>query len=231
MYCTKCGFVTRGIEEKCPYCGTNFVPEKKIDHKLMFLGWLEVSPRQLVKLVCFNLIFAAVVVDLILNFGFDVTHLHFTPWMFFGVCSFLFLFNGLIFRNRKPKVYFLNSLGFIFTFLATLILSYQNATLYGHDLLFWSFGCILPIYVLVVYLCSTIYFIVKRKYNIWSTFFYLIILFLISTTLFVFTLVNLFGIKDSTFASVINYVSFVASLISIINGFILSYLQIKSKML
>lgn len=231
MYCKKCGFISRGIEEKCMYCGTPYLPEKKYDHKIMFMGWLESSPRQIVKMLTYNLVFIACIVEFILNLGYGIKNIHVAPWTYAGLMGALFIVNDILFRSHRPKMYFLKSFGFYVTFALLSILSYGNMTVGGHDLLFWCFGIVSPSYIIAVYVISAIYFIVKKKYNLWSTFFYMLLLSALSIMLFVFTLCNVCGIKNSDAASIINYVSFISTIIAILNGFMLSYFQIKSKML
>ncbi len=229
MYCKKCGFITKGKEKKCPYCGNIYSDMSYIDQKKVYFNWLEISPRQIINICLINIFFLLIIIDAIL-FANSKVNYHITPWTFIVIFSILIIFNSFVPLNRKRFNYlFLKSVFFLIFSGIFLMYSYAGGNFLKAEVTHNVFGYYYPIGMMVIVFLGIIKVFAQQKYNMLSTFFYVLISVIFSTVLFILTMTNSFGLAADTTTNIINIISFAFVLLISFNNLIFSYLRIKSK--
>lgn len=234
MYCRKCGFITKGIEDRCPYCGAKFIKDKKIDEKIFMFSWFEVSIRQIIFLIAFNLFALFCILDLVLIYASPLINFHITPWSFLSIFGILYLFNEFIYPSNNTNRYlFLKTLGLAISFSTLFMVSYpswiEGYTLFNKSSLVLTFGYFYPCFITMLFLVSAIRFIVLKNFNVFSTFFYVSFLLVFSLVLFILTFIDGVGLNSDNIAKLIIYINFALTLVFSINALIFAVFRMKSR--
>lgn len=235
MYCKKCGFISKGTETKCMYCGTPFTEEKKIDDKMYVLKWCALTTRQLITILCFNAFVVFFITDIILIFAFDQTYnYHLTPWSFLAIFGLLFIFNEFIMpSNNKNRLLFIKATSFFISFSILFMLSYpswiEGYKLLNYSSFFISFGYFYPSVIILIYIVGLIRFIIKRNYNVFSNFFYISFLFIWSLILFILTFIPSIEFYKDMACKLFIYICFAVSCLFAVNGLVLAILKMNTK--
>lgn len=234
MYCHKCGFITKGIETKCPYCGTKFADDKKIDQKFYMFNWFEVSPRQLISIVCFNVFALMCILDLVFIYAYPEINYHLTPYSFLAIFGVLFLFNEFIYpSNNINKLLFLKYIGFCLAFSILMMISYpawiDGFELFGKDTFLLAFGYFYPCMITFAFIFGGVRLLVIKNYNVFSTFFYVLLLNLMSLVLFILSFINGLPFKEDSICLLFIYVNFAITVIFSLNALIFTIYRMKSR--
>lgn len=232
MYCKKCGFITKGDETKCPYCGTELYQEDGIDKKICFFDWFEISIRKLICVILFDLFATTAVVDIVLIsiFGIDI---HLTPWSFLLIFGAIFAFGEISISSKKTNRFLLlKSLLYFTAFSVLFILSYPpwlGYAFFGKSSFILVFGYYFPIMVALHFVLGFTRFFIIRNFNAFSTFFYVLILMLFSATLFVLDFIPAVGLALDVGAKWTINISFALSVLFSINAAMFSIFFLKSR--
>ncbi len=229
MYCKKCGFITKGKESKCPYCGTEYETSEKLNQKLFLFDWLEISPRQIINLVLINIFIIIAVVDLILSINLSLNY-HLTPWAFAGIFAFLLIFNGIVSgASISSGISFLKTFLYVLFLGGIILISYQNQKLLNYPSYVFVLGFLYPIGVFVITLVRSIKTFAEKKYNMLSSVFCSCFTITLSSVLFAFALTNTFQLGDDMATRLVCILSFAFVLLVSFNSAVFSYIKIKSK--
>ena len=236
MYCQKCGFITKGIETKCPYCGAKFVQDNKIDQKFYVFHSFEISIRQIIFIVCLNLFALLCILDLVFIYAVPKINYHLTPYGFLGIFGFLFLFNELIFKSvNKNRLLFLKYIGYCLGFSILMMISYPswiNADefkLFGLDLFTLTFGYFYPVMVICGFVFGAIRLLVIKNFNVFSTFFYILLLDIFSLILFILSFIDTLPFVNEPIALLLIYINFAVSIIFSLNALVFTIYRMKSR--
>lgn len=190
MYCSKCGFITKGNEANCPYCGTNFVNGRKLDQKIYFLNWFEITPRQILSIAAINLFILAIVIDIIIlnTLG---TSFHVTPWAFMAIFMPLYFLDVFAPKNNIRKFLFFKTLFLFSAFPPLLFISYgwDSTIFFNTNLVLLSFGFYYPILCVTLLSAGLLRFIFIKNFNSFSTILYVLISLFFVTGIFISTFV------------------------------------------
>lgn len=252
MYCHKCGFITKGVEDKCPYCGTPFSKPAPLDEKRFMLRWAEISTRQLISIIIANLFALICIIDIALVFLGPRHNYHLSPWAFLSLFGALFLINEAIApRQNSNRLLFLKAFGFGLAFMLILMFSYPSWVrmspegtqvsaigaggyppyfpLFGMSSYSLCFGYIAPVFLSLLFLFGLARYIAIKNFNVFSTFFYVLILLVCSAVLFIMTFIPQCGLSRDENSCIIIYVCFALNLLCAINAGIFSSLRMKSR--
>lgn len=67
MKCNCCGFVTRGNELKCPYCGEPYEKPYFLDKDVFFFNWFYVSMKSIIFVLSVNIFAIALILDVVIS--------------------------------------------------------------------------------------------------------------------------------------------------------------------
>ncbi len=234
MYCKKCGFITRGNENSCPYCGETYDTKGKYDKPISFVNWFEISPRVLVDLILTNLYIIFVITDIVLIYGIDnSTNLHLSFYSFICIYGLIFIINDLLFpKERRRNFYFLKTYFFVILSGFIMMLSFPS---WNNDLLpiinissfHFCFGYLYPCLIIFLVLAGTFHFFIHKFFNIFATVFYILILIFSGLALFIMAFFPDLGFNNVN--RILIYISFGTAIFTMINLAIIFYLKLRSK--
>jgi hypothetical protein len=232
MYCKKCGFITKGDETKCPYCGAALDQEGGIDRKICVFDWFEISIRKLICVILFDLFATIALVDVLLISILGI-EIHLAPWAFLVIFGTIFAFNEIGLSNKNTNRFLLlKSLLYFTAFAVLFILSYPSWNGYayfGKSSFILAFGYYFPTMVVLHFFLGFTRFFLKKNFNAFSAFFYVIILTLFSSSLFFLVFIPAAGLTFDEGAKWMINVSFAASLLFSINAMMFSVFFLKSR--
>ncbi len=229
MYCKKCGFITKGKETRCPYCGSEYETSEKLNQKLFLFDWLEISPRQIINLILINIFIVIAVIDLILNINLSLNY-HLSPWAFAAIFAFLLIFNGIVSgASISSGLTFLKTFCYVLFLGGIILISYHNQKLFDYSSPVFVLGFLYPIGVFAITLVRSIKTFMQKKYNMLSSIFCSCFTITLSTILFVFALTNTFHLGDDVATRLVCILSFSFVLLVSFNSAVFSYIKIKSK--
>lgn len=234
MYCKKCGFITRGHEKSCPYCGEIYEPKGKYDKPITFLNWFEISPRVLVELILTNIYIILVIADIILIYGLDNSiNVHLSFYGFIAIYGLIFIFHDFLFpKDRRRNFYFLKTYSFVVLAGIIMMLSFPS---WNNDLLplinissfNFCFGYLYPSLIIFLVLTGTCHFFIHKFFNIFSTVFYVLILIFSGLTLFIMAFFPSLGFN--TINRILIYISFGTAIFTMINLAIVFSLKLRTR--
>lgn len=240
MYCKNCGFITRGHETSCPYCGTKYEKEKFYDQRFIFCNWFETSIHTLVNIAATNLFLIFVILDLILYFVPSIkANYNLSFYGFVIIYGLVFIVNDLIFaKDYHRNFYFLKVYGYVIVASIIMMLSFPSwdatikpafdiFSLTGTSSFSISFGYVYPCLIIGLILVGTIRFIAYRNLNIFSSFFYVLILLCSSLIIFIMSFFDVLGFSD--IQRILIYISFGLTIIVLLNCAIFFTLKFRTR--
>ena len=226
MYCRNCKFIVKGPATRCPYCGSEFEKPEFLDKKIYLFHWVYLSVRQLLFIISVNLYVLFLIADIILMQMSINIHLMF--YGFIAIFGLLIILCDFVLKSvNKNKMMFLKSFIF-FSFISVLLsLSYRN-DIFGKSIEVFLFGYYYPIVILIEFFSGMIKFLVIKKFNLFSTFFYVLFLVVFSTVLFILTFVGHNPFQQDIYACLLIYISFALSIVMAVNALVLGVLKMQS---
>lgn len=231
MYCKECNFIMRGVGNKCPYCGSYFEKEQFLDQRINFFNWLFLTVKQLLFILALNIFVIFMIVDIILVIAVEI-NIHLTPWSFLVIFTILFFMCDFILKSaNKNKLLFLKSFLILIIFSILIMISYQKETVFNLEIeqKILLLGYYYPLVILFEFLAGIVRFLTIKKFNIFSTFFYVLILVVFATVLFILSFVSEIGINSVPQARLLIYICFAISIVIAINVLALTILKMRSR--
>ena len=192
MKCPNCGFISKKDFFRCPYCGRIHEEDKEgIRTRINFGSEYSIQIRTIIIILVINLFLASLLLDWYFDFAYSIS-----LWSFFVLFGSLTIVD--ITTRKKPSL--ITSLEKIFFFfLAFLLLSCGMFQIRGvFDFRMYFPSIILPAYLVVSMVVSTVFFFAKEKSKlrpIWTEVLFAFYL-TIAIILFVFFLVNKYCIMN-----------------------------------
>lgn len=196
MYCKECNFIMRGVGTKCPYCGSYFEKEQFLDKRVNLFNWLFLTVRQLLFIISFNIFVILMIIDIILVNAAEI-NIHLTPWAFIIIFSLSFIICDFLLKSaNKNKLLFLKSFTILLIFSILMMVSYQNEQIFEIENKILLLGYYYPLVILFEFFTGIVRFLTIKKFNIFSTSIYVLILVIFSTILFILSFVSKIGLQQ-----------------------------------
>jgi hypothetical protein len=221
----------RGVGTKCPYCGTYFEKEQFLDKRVNLFNWLFLTIRQLLFIVSFNLFVILMIVDIILVNAAGI-NIHLTPWAFIVLFSLLFFICDFLLKSaNKNKLLFLKSFTIFIIFSILMMVSYQNEQILKIEMenKILLLGYYYPLVILFEFFAGIVRFLTIKRFNIFSTSIYVLILVIFSTVLFILSFVSKIGLQQIPQARLLIYICFAISIVVALNVLTLTILKMRSR--
>ena len=229
MYCKECNFIMRGVGTKCPYCGSYFEKEQFLDKRLNLFNWLFLTVRQLLFIISFNIFVILMIIDIILVNAAEI-NIHLTPWAFIIIFSLSFIICDFLLKSaNKNKLLFLKSFTILLIFSILMMVSYQNEQIFEIENKILLLGYYYPLVILFEFFTGIVRFLTIKKFNIFSTSIYVLILVIFSTILFILSFVSKIGLQQIPQARLLIYICFAISIVVALNVLTLSILKMRSR--
>lgn len=228
MYCCKCGFITKGKDLLCPYCGSKYQKEKKLDKRIVISNWLNLTILQIIKIIVLNLFFAISIIEYFLYLYKSINY-HLCPWIFllFSFAIFLLsVFFSSSNSNHKNLWIKLMLISVIFGILS--FFSYYNQNLFGIKSSLLIIGLFYPISFLIIQISCVISKLINKKYDAIKIILEIIVFFCSSLVLLMFDIANLFNIQSTMFSNVLIIANFTVSFFIMVNMIALLIIGIRS---
>lgn len=229
MYCKECNFIMRGVGTKCPYCGSYFEKEQFLDKRVNLFNWLFLTVRQLFFIISFNIFVILMIIDIILVNAAEI-NIHLTPWAFIIIFSLSFIICDFLLKSaNKNKLLFLKSFTILLIFSILMMVSYQNEQIFEIENKILLLGYYYPLVILFEFFTGIVRFLTIKKFNIFSTSIYVLILVIFSTILFILSFVSKIGLQQIPQARLLIYICFAISIVVALNVLTLSILKMRSR--
>ncbi len=229
MYCKECNFIMRGVGTKCPYCGSYFEKEQFLDKRVNLFNWLFLTVRQLLFIISFNIFVILMIIDIILVNAAEI-NIHLTPWAFIIIFSLSFIICDFLLKSaNKNKLLFLKSFTILLIFSILMMVSYQNEQIFEIENKILLLGYYYPLVILFEFFTGIVRFLTIKKFNIFSTSIYVLILVIFSTILFILSFVSKIGLQQIPQARLLIYICFAISIVVALNVLTLSILKMRSR--
>ena len=229
MYCKECNFIMRGVGTKCPYCGSYFEKEQFLDKRVNLFNWLFLTVRQLLFIISFNIFVILMIIDIILVNAAEI-NIHLTPWAFIIIFSLSFIICDFLLKSaNKNKLLFLKSFTILLIFSILMMVSYQNEQIFEIENKILLLGYYYPLVILFEFFTGIVRFLSIKKFNIFSTSIYVLILVIFSTILFILSFVSKIGLQQIPQARLLIYICFAISIVVALNVLTLSILKMRSR--
>ena len=229
MYCKECNFIMRGVGTKCPYCGSYFEKEQFLDKRVNLFNWLFLTVRQLLFFFFFNIFVILMIIDIILVNAAEI-NIHLTPWAFIIIFSLSFIICDFLLKSaNKNKLLFLKSFTILLIFSILMMVSYQNEQIFEIENKILLLGYYYPLVILFEFFTGIVRFLTIKKFNIFSTSIYVLILVIFSTILFILSFVSKIGLQQIPQARLLIYICFAISIVVALNVLTLSILKMRSR--
>lgn len=233
MYCRHCGFITKGVESKCPYCGTPYVEEDRLDKKRFPFNWFAISLRQTLFLLGANAFLICSILDAVLALSGPKENFHLSFYSYVLSFGVLFLLNEFIIPKKGvPRLFFYKAMSYFLGGAAVFMLSFPSFgqspdRIYGYTSFSLCFGFFFPCLIMATLLIGGIRYLLARRFNVWGVFVYLLFLFLFSAICFAMTF--FYDYENDSLASLLNYVCFGVTCLFGFNALIFSIFRLKTK--
>lgn len=231
MYCKECNFIMRGVGTKCPYCGSYFEKEQFLDKRVNLFNWLFLTVRQLLFIISFNIFVILMIIDIILVNAAEI-NIHLTPWAFIIIFSLSFIICDFLLKSaNKNKLLFLKSFTILLIFSILMMVSYQNEQIFEIEIenKILLLGYYYPLVILFEFFTGIVRFLTIKKFNIFSTSIYVLILVIFSTILFILSFVSKIGLQQIPQVRLLIYICFAISIVVALNVLTLSILKMRSR--
>lgn len=229
MYCKECNFIMRGVGTKCPYCGSYFEKEQFLDKRVNLFNWLFLTVRQLLFIISFNIFVILMIIDIILVNAAEI-NIHLTPWAFIIIFSLSFIICDFLLKSaNKNKLLFLKSFTILLIFSILMMVSYQNEQIFEIENKILLLGYYYPLVILFEFFTGIVRFLTIKKFNIFSTSIYVLILVIFPTILFILSFVSKIGLQQIPQARLLIYICFAISIVVALNVLTLSILKMRSR--
>ena len=229
MYCKECNFIMRGVGTKCPYCGSYFEKEQFLDKRVNLFNWLFLTVLQLLFIISFNIFVILMIIDIILVNAAEI-NIHLTPWAFIIIFSLSFIICDFLLKSaNKNKLLFLKSFTILLIFSILMMVSYQNEQIFEIENKILLLGYYYPLVILFEFFTGIVRFLTIKKFNIFSTSIYVLILVIFSTILFILSFVSKIGLQQIPQARLLIYICFAISIVVALNVLTLSILKMRSR--
>ena len=229
MYCKECNFIMRGVGTKCPYCGSYFEKEQFLDKRVNLFNWFFLTVRQLLFIISFNIFVILMIIDIILVNAAEI-NIHLTPWAFIIIFSLSFIICDFLLKSaNKNKLLFLKSFTILLIFSILMMVSYQNVQIFEIENKILLLGYYYPLVILFEFFTGIVRFLTIKKFNIFSTSIYVLILVIFSTILFILSFVSKIGLQQIPQARLLIYICFAISIVVALNVLTLSILKMRSR--
>ena len=231
MYCKKCGFINKGIETHCPYCGAEFESLKTLDKKINFFNWFFISVRHFIVLCGINLFLVLIGLNIVFNVILDI-NVPILPWGFLGIFGFITILNNFILKsNKKEKLLFWKSMLLAIGFSIIFLLSYSDNDLSWMHITRWQLllGYYYPILSMLIFILGFINFVLKKEFNVFSNFFYVLFLVVLSALNFGLSFIPSLGLAKIQSAQLIIYCSFIFTIFAAFNVIMFCIFRMRSK--
>ena len=229
MYCKECNFIMRGVGTKCPYCGSYFEKEQFLDKRVNLFNWIFLTVRQLLFIISFNIFVILMIIDIILVNAAEI-NIHLTPWAFIIIFSLSFIICDFLLKSaNKNKLLFLKSFTILLIFSILMMVSYQNEQIFEIENKILLLGYYYPLVILFEFFTGIVRFLTIKKFNIFSTSIYVLILVIFSTILFILSFVSKIGLQQIPQARLLIYICFAISIVVALNVLTLSILKMRSR--
>lgn len=229
MYCKECNFIMRGVGTKCPYCGSYFEKEQFLDKRVNLFNWLFLTVRQLLFIISFNIFVILMIIDIILVNAAEI-NIHLTPWAFIIIFSLSFIICDFLLKSaNKNKLLFLKSFTILLIFSILMMVSYQNEQIFEIENKILLLGYYYPLVILFEFFTGIVRFLTIKKFNIFSTSIYVLILVIFSTILFILSFVSKIELQQIPQARLLIYICFAISIVVALNVLTLSILKMRSR--
>ena len=229
MYCKECNFIMRGVGTKCPYCGSYFEKEQFLDKRVNLFNWLFLTVRQLLFIISFNIFVILMIIDIILVNAAEI-NIHLTPWAFIIIFSLSFIICDFLLKSaNKNKLLFLKSFTILLIFSILMMVSYQNEQIFEIENKILLLGYYYPLVILFEFFTGIVRFLTIKKFNIFSTSIYVLILVIFSTILFILSFGSKIGLQQIPQARLLIYICFAISIVVALNVLTLSILKMRSR--
>jgi membrane protein len=219
----------RGVGTKCPYCGSYFEKEQFLDKRVNLFNWLFLTVRQLLFIISFNIFVILMIIDIILVNAAEI-NIHLTPWAFIIIFSLSFIICDFLLKSaNKNKLLFLKSFTILLIFSILMMVSYQNEQIFEIENKILLLGYYYPLVILFEFFTGIVRFLTIKKFNIFSTSIYVLILVIFSTILFILSFVSKIGLQQIPQARLLIYICFAISIVVALNVLTLSILKMRSR--
>ena len=229
MRCEKCGFVFLSNGKKCPRCGNTLSRQIFYEKEINLFNWTTISVKMLIYFIIINLFLFYLISEIIIN---NVTNynLKLSPWIFLSVFLFAYLFFNYFFDYKHSKKLNIKFVFLMFIFSLLWMVSYrdiENVSAFTN----WEilFGFMIPTMVFIDIIFSIIYFIVFKKFDIFSIIFNGVILSIISLVSFGLSFVPNFAVGTNSFLRLYSLMLYSFNLIVLLNSFIVSGFKIRNR--
>ena len=233
MHCKKCNFIVKGNEAYCPYCGSKYEEEVFLSKKIHFLGWMYVSVRQLIFLISMNFILLATVFDL-LAFYLKGIEAHTTPFVFLAIFA-IYLFIDICIRpkNKVAKFTFikLNTLVICFSLLFYGSYFNDNFLNLGKGTFTLIIAYFYPIFLTSLLLLGIARYIITKKANLFSPFFYLLYTIGFILIPFILSFIPGLEIHNDITARIIVYATLMINIFILVNLVLLIIIKVNSNVI
>lgn len=227
MYCEKCGFITKGKEQFCPYCGHEYKTLNPLNRKKKYFNWLEISPKQIINILSLNIFFILCSISVIIKYNAN-NYSHIMPWSFIVIFGFLIAFNYYInLKEKKSSHLFLKLILFLIISGALLSVSYGGNAFETEKCTHFVFGYYFPIGIGIIIFLNFLRLFVEKQCNLISVFFSALTLTILSLLLFILTLNNVFQLASDFITQLINIISFSLVVLIFFNSVVFAYMKLK----
>ncbi len=233
MKCNCCGFLVKGKELICPHCGDFMKPPYLLEKRVNIFNWFTLSVHSLSVIVGLNLFLVSLILEILLKNTLDNFTYHFYPYVFLGAFLILYLFNNFILKAHFRKVLFLKFLLIFASFCALLLLSYNPVEFILPNIATYQliFGYLVPLFCIFVLIFGIIYYIAKKKFDIFGIIINCSIILVISILDFVFSKIQFgsFSIIANSISKFICEFSFGITLLITFNALVFCVLRLKTR--
>ena len=231
MKCNCCGFVTRGNELKCPYCGEPYEKPYFLDKDVFFFNWFYVSMKSIIFVLSVNIFAIALILDVVISSVNNHSPIVY-PFIFFVTFMSLYILTNFILKTRKNRHKLLNYLLIVTIFSVLFTFAYANnnnifnAHLNSYQMMI---GYFYPISIDIAVVVGIIRFLVKEQYDILKIFSFSILLFVFSAFYFGISFIPSLKLHSNTISNLIIYLSFAFTALISFNALLICKFRLSNK--
>jgi len=231
MKCKNCGFISRGKEKFCPYCNEPLEEVSFLEKQVNLFNWFYISIRSILFILFSNVFVITLIAEIVVNLIIKETTIHLYPFVFFGLMTFLLIFDNIFVKNSSKAWAFWKGNAIVIITSLLLAASFKGGALFNNSITVWQFnlGYFYPISFLFIMLTSIIYFLVSKKFDLVLMVTGTILMMILSGVVFGLSFIHALDIPSLPYSRLICDVSFGVIMFAAVDALIFCGFRLKNK--